>query len=248
LRPEGARDQRGVSDAHAELRKIYGLIEEQLDGRTWIVGSEFSLADCAAAPALFYAGIVSPFSRDYPEVTAYFDRLVARPSFARVLAEARPYFHLFPFRDDIARGSAPILSPLPLQGRHSTAVPRRSGGRDGMMQTATQPVVLDRMFHALADATRREMVDRLSAGPVSVKELAAPFAMALPSVMKHLAVLESGGLVRSAKVGRVRTYRIAPDGLMMIERWVNLRKAAWNRSFDRLEAFLEEDETEEGRK
>lgn len=101
LRPENARDARGVEDAHAELRKIYAMIEGRLAGRTWIVGDQFSMADCAAAPALFYAGIVSPFSRDHPRVSAYFDRLVARPSFARTLAEARPYFHLFPFRDDI---------------------------------------------------------------------------------------------------------------------------------------------------
>lgn len=114
-----------------------------------------------------------------------------------------------------------------------------------MIETAIQPVVLDRMFHALADATRREMVDRLSAGPASVKELAAPFAMALPSVMKHLAVLESGGLVESDKVGRVRTYRMVPKALTTIERWVALRKTAWNRSFDRLEAFLDEESDEE---
>ncbi len=110
-----------------------------------------------------------------------------------------------------------------------------------MMQATTQPAVLDRMFHALADATRREMIERLSAGPASVKELAAPFAMALPSAMKHLGVLESGGLVRSEKAGRVRTYRMVPSALTTIERWVALRKAAWNRNFDRLEAFLDED-------
>ena len=59
------------------------------------------MADCAAAPALFYAGIVSPFAPDYPNVASYFDRLAERPSFARTLAEARPYFHFFPFKDDI---------------------------------------------------------------------------------------------------------------------------------------------------
>ncbi|HEV2678678.1 MAG TPA: metalloregulator ArsR/SmtB family transcription factor [Aliidongia sp.] len=110
-----------------------------------------------------------------------------------------------------------------------------------MMQTEFQPAILDRMFHALADSTRRDLVDRLSAGPTSVKELAAPFAMALPSVMKHLAVLESGGLVQSDKTGRVRTYRMTPDALTMIERWVAVRKAAWNRRFDQLESFLAEE-------
>ena len=97
---------------------------------------------------------------------------------------------------------------------------------------------LDRMFHALADATRRRMVDRLSQGPASVSELARPLAMALPSVVKHLAVLETGGIVVSDKVGRVRTYRIAPDALGAIESWVAERKAKWNRQFDRLEQYL----------
>jgi DNA-binding transcriptional ArsR family regulator len=97
---------------------------------------------------------------------------------------------------------------------------------------------LDRMFHALADATRREMVDRLSEGPASVSELARPLPMALPSVVKHLAVLEAGGIVFSAKAGRVRTYRIAPGALSAVESWVAERKAKWNSHFDRLEQYL----------
>ncbi len=91
------------------------------------------------------------------------------------------------------------------------------------------------------------MIDRLSAGPASVKELAAPFSMALPSVMKHLAVLESSDLVRSEKIGRVRVYRLVPGRLALIERWAALRKAAWNRRFDRLEELLAAD-AEEGEK
>jgi len=87
---------------------------------------------------------------------------------------------------------------------------------------------LDRMFHALADASRRGMVERLSAGPASVSELAHPLAMALPSVVKHLAVLEAGGIVLSAKAGRVRTYRIAPGALNAVESWVAERKAKWH--------------------
>ncbi len=94
------------------------------------------------------------------------------------------------------------------------------------------------MFHALADASRRGMVDRLSEGPASVSELARPLTMALPSVVKHLAVLEAGGIVISAKAGRVRTYRIAPGALGAIEAWVAERKAKWNRHFDRLERYL----------
>jgi DNA-binding transcriptional ArsR family regulator len=115
------------------------------------------------------------------------------------------------------------------------------------MHADLQPAALDRVFHALADATRRDMVDRLSAGPASVKELAAPFAMALPSIMKHLAVLESGGLVHSDKTGRVRTYRMLPETLTMIERWVAHRKAAWQRRFDRLEEFLDREDDEESK-
>ena len=94
------------------------------------------------------------------------------------------------------------------------------------------------MFHALADASRRGMVDRLSEGPASVSELARPLAMALPSVVKHLAVLEAGGIVLSAKVGRVRTYRIAPGALSAVETWVSQRKAKWISHFDRLEQYL----------
>jgi DNA-binding transcriptional ArsR family regulator len=94
------------------------------------------------------------------------------------------------------------------------------------------------MFHALADGSRRGMVDRLSEGPASVSELARPLAMALPSVVKHLAVLEAGGIVLSAKAGRVRTYRIAPGALSVVESWVAERKSKWNSHFDRLEQFL----------
>ena len=102
------------------------------------------------------------------------------------------------------------------------------------------PQVLDQMFHALADTSRRRMVDRLSRGPASVSELAKPLDMALPSVMKHLSVLETGGIVVSEKVGRARTYRLAPKAFGAIEEWVAARKAKWNRQFDRLEQYLSE--------
>jgi DNA-binding transcriptional ArsR family regulator len=108
------------------------------------------------------------------------------------------------------------------------------------MTVHSSPETLDRMFHALADRTRRGMVDRLSQGPASVKELAAPFEMALPSAMKHLAVLETSGIVMSEKAGRVRTYRMAPVALDLVERWIAERKAKWNRHFDRLEQYLAE--------
>ncbi|RZJ09135.1 MAG: ArsR family transcriptional regulator [Rubrivivax sp.] len=99
---------------------------------------------------------------------------------------------------------------------------------------------LDRLFAALADGNRRAMVDQLSDGPASMSDLARPLAIALPSALKHLAVLEAGGLVASDKVGRVRTYRIAPDAFNGLEAWVAERKAMWHRQFDALEAILEE--------
>ena len=93
---------------------------------------------------------------------------------------------------------------------------------------------LDLTFQALADPTRRGMVERLAQGPASVSELAQPFAMSLPAIVQHLAVLEAGGLVRSEKVGRVRTCRIEPAALSLAERWIDQRRAEWERRFDRL--------------
>ncbi|SDZ02200.1 transcriptional regulator, ArsR family [Lysobacter sp. yr284] len=109
-----------------------------------------------------------------------------------------------------------------------------SRARDAVQHSAR----LDRLFQALADASRRQMIDRLSAGPASVSELAQPLEMALPSVVKHLAVLESGGIVLSEKRGRVRTYRIAPDALALIEGWIAERKARYQSQFDALERYL----------
>jgi DNA-binding transcriptional ArsR family regulator len=102
----------------------------------------------------------------------------------------------------------------------------------------TDSSALDRIFYALSDATRRGMVDRLSRGPASVSELAEPYAMALPSALKHLQILEASGIVHSEKAGRVCTYRIETASLEQIERWVARRKASWNDGFDRLERFL----------
>lgn len=101
---------------------------------------------------------------------------------------------------------------------------------------------LDRLFVALADGNRRAMVDQLARGPASVTDLAKPLGIALPSAVKHLAVLESGGLVQSDKAGRVRTYRIAPDAFGGLEAWVAERKAMWHRQFDALDALLAEQE------
>jgi glutathione S-transferase len=101
LRAADERDPRGVADAKAALLLAYDTLERQVATRTWAIGERFTLADCAAAPALFYAGIVAPFSGTHPKIAAYFDRLVERPSFKRVLAEARPYFSMFPLKDSI---------------------------------------------------------------------------------------------------------------------------------------------------
>jgi DNA-binding transcriptional ArsR family regulator len=97
---------------------------------------------------------------------------------------------------------------------------------------------LDRMFHALADQTRRDMIERLARGPASVKELAEPLSMSLPSVLQHLQVLETSGLIRSEKVGRVRTCRIEAAALSQAERWINERRASWEGRLDRLGDFL----------
>ena len=99
---------------------------------------------------------------------------------------------------------------------------------------------LDRMFHALADPTRRAIVARLSRGSASVSELAKPLPMSLPSVIQHLQVLEASGLVRSQKAGRVRTCHIEADVLKRAEQWIAEQRAVWEARLDRLEAYLHE--------
>jgi DNA-binding transcriptional ArsR family regulator len=101
------------------------------------------------------------------------------------------------------------------------------------------------VFHALADPSRRTMVERLARGPASVSDLAEPLDMSLPAVMQHLQVLETSGLVRSEKSGRVRMCRIEPRALETAEGWLAKRRAAWERRFDRLEALLAEEDPQE---
>jgi glutathione S-transferase len=97
IRPEGQDDPFGVEQAREQLRTAYRVIEDELaDGRSWLAGPAFTLADCAAAPALFYAERVEPFREEHSRLAAYFDRLTRRPSFARVMREAEPYRSLFP--------------------------------------------------------------------------------------------------------------------------------------------------------
>jgi DNA-binding transcriptional ArsR family regulator len=107
---------------------------------------------------------------------------------------------------------------------------------------------LDLTFQALADPTRRVMVERLSRGPASVSELAQPLAMSLPAVLQHLQVLEASGLVRSEKVGRVRTCRIEPKALRSAEQWINERRSSWERRLDRLGDYLAQHPEEPSKK
>jgi glutathione S-transferase len=96
LRPQGKKDPHGVEEAKARIESCYGMIDKEVAAKTWAMGEAFSLADCAASPALFYASKVMPFGDTHKNVMAYFDRLKARPSFARVIKEAEPYFAMFP--------------------------------------------------------------------------------------------------------------------------------------------------------
>ena len=110
------------------------------------------------------------------------------------------------------------------------------------MRAATRPTVDP--FKALADPTRRAVIERLGQGPASVSDLATPFAMALPSFVQHLKVLEQAGLVRSHKQGRIRTYRLQPAPLANAEDWLARQRSIWERRLDRFDAYvatLEED-------
>lgn len=96
LRPAGKNDPHGVEQAKAMLQTAYGMIEQEMGAKTWAMGDAFSMADCAAAPAMFYANKVMPFGDTHRNAAAYLGRLMERPSFVRVLEEAQPYFALFP--------------------------------------------------------------------------------------------------------------------------------------------------------
>ncbi len=105
-----------------------------------------------------------------------------------------------------------------------------------------QQISIDRAFHALGDPTRRAMLEKLSQGPVSVSALAEPFDMTLAAVVQHLQILEESGLIRTEKVGRVRTCQIEPRGFALVEKWITDRRLLWERRFDRLGALLSEPE------
>jgi DNA-binding transcriptional ArsR family regulator len=107
-----------------------------------------------------------------------------------------------------------------------------------MLYQRSEREAVDHVFHALADPSRRLIVERLSMGPASVSELAHPLPMSLPAVVQHLQVLEGSGLVRSEKVGRVRTCRIEPVALLPVERWISARRSSWEKRLDRLGEYL----------
>lgn len=110
-----------------------------------------------------------------------------------------------------------------------------------MRQHAAKPptsAVIDGIFRALSDPTRRDVVERLSMKPASVSELAASYKMAMPSLLEHLKVLEGSGLVRSEKKGRVRTYELAADRLKIAEDWLGHQRKLWERRLDQLDAYL----------
>ena len=110
-----------------------------------------------------------------------------------------------------------------------------------------QSTAADEAFHALSNPTRRKVLERLSVGPASVSELAAPFDMQLPSFVQHLSVLEQSRLVRSTKRGRVRTYEIAPERFKVVEDWLTTRRQLWESRFDRFDEYVKQLKEKESR-
>ena len=107
---------------------------------------------------------------------------------------------------------------------------------------AKRKIDVDRLFHALGDPTRRAILDRLSRGPLSVSELAAPLGVTLTAVAQHLEILEECGLAHTEKLGRVRTCRIESAGFDALEQWIRNHRTMWERKLERLNAFLEEED------
>lgn len=99
MRPEEARDALGAEEARSTLDTAYAMLDRRMAERAWIAGDDFSMADCAAMPPLFYLGAIHPYRSAYPALAAYFERLARRASAQRVIREARPWFRYFPFHD-----------------------------------------------------------------------------------------------------------------------------------------------------
>ena len=108
MRADGDKDPAGVAEADAMLDTAYAMLEQRMGARTWMTGDDFTMADCSAMPALFYAEAVHPFSGSHPALAGYFERIMDRPSVRRTIREAQPYFHFFPFHDALnARFTSP---------------------------------------------------------------------------------------------------------------------------------------------
>jgi DNA-binding transcriptional ArsR family regulator len=120
-------------------------------------------------------------------------------------------------------------------GRSELMVPHAAGTRP---QGRVSPAIIDGVFRALSDPTRRDVLGRLSAHSASVSDLAEFYDMALPSFVEHLKVLERSGLVRSHKVGRVRTYEIVPEQMSVAENWLARQRSLWERRLDQLDSYL----------
>ena len=104
--------------------------------------------------------------------------------------------------------------------------------------TTAAAAPIDAVFRALSDATRRNVVERLGQKPISVSDLAARYPMALPSFVEHMKVLEKSGLVRSRKIGRVRTYELVPNRLKLAESWLERQRRFWEQRLDQLDEYL----------
>jgi DNA-binding transcriptional ArsR family regulator len=115
-------------------------------------------------------------------------------------------------------------------------MPPHAGGAEPQRQAS--PAIIDGVFRALSDPTRRDVLGRLSARSASVSDLAATYDMALPSFVEHLKVLERSGLVRSHKAGRVRTYELVPEQLRVAENWLARQRTLWERRLDQLDSYL----------
>jgi DNA-binding transcriptional ArsR family regulator len=109
-----------------------------------------------------------------------------------------------------------------------------------MVSAMVQSALGNDVFHALSNPTRRQVLERLSVGPATVSELAAPFDMQLPSFVQHLSVLEQSRLVKSTKRGRVRTYEIAPERFKVAEDWLTARRQAWEARLDRFDHYVQQ--------
>jgi len=114
-----------------------------------------------------------------------------------------------------------------------------------MKQNVPKGLKIDHVFQALGDSTRRAMLERLSPGPMSVSLLAKPFEMSLAAVVQHLQVLEEAGLVKTEKVGRVRSCRVEAAGLRAAEEWLRARRPEWDRTLDRLKDLLDQSDEQQ---